>query len=206
MTAGTIYPVSQEFRIEFSPCEDRLILTAMRGGQDSVRILLTRRMVIVILQQLLKQLPRVTGLNQTPGAYWQEVLRMSHQQAMAAKQQSDQAAARRRSAAAATSTTSTPDQTPEPPPLYLATELTLQPRDDGLVLAFKGLPLPKALTVPSPHEPVLAAPLQTDHVHQLLRLLIDKTQAAQWRLPVDLPWLETPQPDTTRPGLSSKIH
>jgi hypothetical protein len=204
MSQTTTYPISQQFRIEFSPYEDRLILSASRGSQGPVRVLLTRRMVMVILQQLLKQLPRVTGLNQTPAAYWQEVLGMAHQHAMESKKRSVKAVAKRRAAVAAPAPP--PDPTAEVPPIYLATELTLQARRDHLVLAFKGLPLPTAMTVPSAHEPVLAAPLQNDHVHQLLHLLIEKAQAAQWHLPVDLPWMETPQSDTSGPGLSSKSH
>ena len=82
----------------------------------------------------------------------------------------------------------------------------MQRRKERLLLAFKGLPLPEAMTIPSAHEPVLAVSLSLDHVHQLLHLLIRKAEMAQWHLPVDLPWLKTQQPDTTQPTLTSKLH
>jgi len=48
--------------------------------------------VIMVLQQLLSRLPELTGLDKTPGVYWQEVLQMAHQQAMQAKAAGDRAA------------------------------------------------------------------------------------------------------------------
>jgi hypothetical protein len=198
------YPISQQFRIEFSPHEDRLILTAMRGGQGQVRLMLTRRIVIVMLQQLLKRLPSLMGLDKTPAEYWRDVLEMAHQRAMEAKKQAPQAAPRPWAPAAERAAAV------DTPPLYLATGLVLQTRGAQLMLAFKGLPLPLPLSRPadtaSSHEPVLAAPLQIDHVHQLLHLLIDKAEAAQWHLPLNLPWLETMHPDAGEPGLASKNH
>src|SRR5690606_20882349 len=90
------------------------------------------------------------------------------------------------------------------PALYLATELTVQVDDRKLILAFKGLPMPKAMTEPSPHEPVFAMPLQPEHVHQLIQLLITKAQEAQWHLPLDLPWLQNPTPEST--SLGGSVH
>lgn len=217
--ATTQYPLTQQFSIEFSPYEDRLILTAERGGSEPARLLLTRRMVMILLRQVLQVLPRMMGLSQTPAAYWQEVLGMAHQQAMAAKQSAQPrmspaagnlaippAAPATYPVAPAPSPAAELGASPLIPPRYLATELTLQQRDGRLLLAFKGLPLPEAMTTPCPHEPVLAVSLTLDHIHQLLSLLIRKCEAAQWHLPLNLPWLKTQQPDTTQPALTSKLH
>jgi hypothetical protein len=88
----TVYPISQQISINFSPYEDRLILRTARGASVPATVLLTRRMVIMVLQQLLGRLPELTGLDKTPGVYWQEVLQMAHQQAMQAKAAGDRAA------------------------------------------------------------------------------------------------------------------
>lgn len=199
------YPISQKFNLEFTPYEDRLLLTAERQGHDPARVLLTRRMVMIILQQLLRQLPQITGLTQTPSDYWQEILRMDHQQAM------------HKHSEAATGTETKHSQHAKPSeaatapanldwPLYLATELNLQIREKELVLAFKGLELPGAWKTPLAHAPILAAPLKIEHVHQLLHLLIAKAQAAHWNLPVELPWMDENTLQEQRPGPMHTTH
>src|SRR5690606_1973248 len=112
---------------------------------------------------------------------------------------------------------STAEEAPEPPPaaapaaarpkklegaIYLATSLTTQTREGELIVAITGLPMPRAMTQPCEREPLFAIPLQVDHVHQLIQLLIDKSQEADWHLPVNLPWLESPsEPQATTLGL-----
>lgn len=186
------FPVSEKLTINYSPYEDRLIVKAPRRAAAPVTLLLTRRMTVLILQQMLSRLAELSGLGKTPAEYWQEVLQMTHQQAMASKVKADQTAKASSEAAAsaqpaAASTADAPDS------IYLATELTIQVKEQQLTLAFKGLPMPKAMTQAAPHEPVLAIPLQLDNVHQLIELLINRAAAAHWHLPVDLPWLSAEQ-------------
>lgn len=203
----TTYWLSQQFKITFGAYEDRLIVTANRGEHGPVNLLLTRRMVMIVLHQLLAKLGDLTGLSKTPAQHWQEVLQMAHQQAMQAKQDADQAAE-----PPVTDTQPTPADAAQaeaaavaaPPDLYLATELVVQLEDKQLTLAFKGLPMPKAMVTASAHEPVLAISLQADHVHQLIQLLITKSQEAQWHLPLNLPWLENPQSQPT--SLGTLVH
>src|SRR5690606_8946707 len=76
--------------------------------------------------------------------------------------------------------------------INLASKLTIQMREGELVLAISGLPMPRAMTEPCQREPLFAVPMQVDHVHQLIQLLIDRAQEASWHLPVSLPWLESP--------------
>jgi hypothetical protein len=203
------YPVSIQFNMHFSPYEDRLVLRAQRTDKREVHMLLTRRMVMLVLQQMLGKLPELTGLEKTPAVYWQEVLQMAHQGAMEAKATADRAMADERKAAAearsagfeleADDKESAP---PVPENLFLATELTTQISGEQLTLAFKGLAMPHAMVKPSQPEPLFAMPLQVDNVHQLIELLIAKCQEAQWHLPLELPWLETP--DAGNVGSKSK--
>src|SRR5690606_4030918 len=86
------YPLSTNINIVFSAYEDRLIVNAERPTHGPVHMLLTRRMAMIVLHQLLVKLPELTGLDQTPAEYWQEVLQMAHQKAMQAKRDTDKAA------------------------------------------------------------------------------------------------------------------
>ncbi|WP_151704842.1 hypothetical protein [Nitrincola alkalilacustris] len=214
-TAETTYPVSKQLNITFSPYEDRLILQADRGPHGRLCLLLTRRMVMLVLQQLLNKLPEMSDLDKTPSQYWQDVLKMSHQQAMDSKRENDETAREAASGSPETTSTQTEPAThtsdtdksamPDSPPLYLATELSLRHQDKELYLAFKGLPIPQAMTHPCAHEPVLATPLQVEHVHQLLELLISKAQDAHWHLPVNLPWMDS-GPGPKGAVLTSQTH
>jgi hypothetical protein len=200
--ADVTYPVSKKLNINFSAYEDRLLVKAERLGIDDVTLLITRRMTILVLQQILSRLPELSGLDKTPAAYWQEVLQMSHQGAMEAKTRADKADAEHQAASAgagqAGGSADAPGEikaadAPETPDIYLATELTVQVSADRLTLAFRGLQMPDAMTKASQHVPVLAIPLSLDNVHQLIELFITKAREANWHLPVDLPWLESPK-------------
>lgn len=189
--------------ISFSAYEDRLVLRAERGEHGVVSVLLTRRMVMIILQQLLTGLPTLTGLSKTPAQYWQEVLQMSHQHAMQVKSDADKAKAQTPNVASQPQIQPQAQATSAHQAIYLATELTVQTGEKQLILAFKGLPMPQAMVTPSPHEAIFATPLQIDHVHQLLQLLITKSQEAQWHLPLELPWMESPVPQPESLSISS---
>lgn len=184
------YPISQKLNINFSAFEDRLIVRAERLGAEPVTLLFTRRMTILVLQQVLARLPELSALDKTPAAYWKEVLQMAHQQAMAVKTETDNA--EKQAKATASDPGGSAPAAPETATshIYLATELTVQLQKQRLTLAFRGLAMPDAMTHPSRHSPVLAIPLTVDNVHQLIELLIVKAQEAQWHLPVDLPWLQ----------------
>ena len=183
------YPVSKKLNINFSAYEDRLLVNAERIGIDDVTMLMTRRMTIRVLQQILSRLPELSGLNKTPAAYWQEVLQMSHQGAMEAKTRADKVQAEHKPLSA---------KPGEPSKgIYLATELTVQFSADRLTLAFRGLQMPDAMTKAAQHVPVLAIPLSLDNVHQLIELFITKAREAHWHLPVELPWLESPKAANT---------
>jgi hypothetical protein len=187
------YPVSQKLNINFSAFEDRLIVRAERTGAEPATLLFTRRMTILVLQQVLARLPELSALDKTPAAYWKEVLQMAHQQAMTVKTEADNAEKQAQAdtdvgADAAAPAANT--RGAESSQIYLATELTVQLQKQRLTLAFRDLAMPDAMTNPSQHVPVLAIPLTVDNVHQLLELLIVKAQEAQWHLPVDLPWLQ----------------
>jgi hypothetical protein len=192
------YPVSKKLNINFSAYEDRLLVNAERIGIDDVTLLMTRRMTILVLQQILSRLPELSGLNKTPAAYWQEVLQMSHQGAMEAKTRADKVEAEHKPLSAK------PDEPSKG--IYLATELTVQVSADRLTLAFRGLQMPDAMTKAAQHVPVLAIPLSLDNVHQLIELFITKAREAHWHLPVELPWLESPKAANTAADGSFRTH
>ena len=183
------YPISQQIKVSFSAFEDRLIIRARRMEAEPATVLLSRRMTLLILQQLLKQLTEMSELGKTPREYWHDVLQMSHQQAMQAKKVQDEAQAseaseeQKQDDALLVSDASLRDSD-----IYLATELTVQSRDKDLMLALKVLPMPDAMTQRTKHEPILAIPLQRENVHQMIELLMSRAADAQWNLPLELPW------------------
>lgn len=200
------FPLSTSLNIVFSAYEDRLVLRSRRVNREPVNVLMTRRMTLIVLAQLLANLPELSGLDKTPAQYWQEVLQMAHQNAL------ESGRSAQAGSDAETAEPPAAQQAPEPKPaarkkkpgkleggIYLATSLTMQLKDDQLVMAITGLPMPCAMTEPCEREPLFAIPLQVEHVHQLIQLLIDKAQEADWHLPVNLPWLESPSdaPATT---------
>lgn len=198
------YPVSQKLNISFSALEDRLIVHAERLQTDPVIMLFTRRMTILVLQQIIARLPELSGLTKTPAAYWQDVLQMTHQQAMQAKTEADKSAA---AASKAEGETKPKSPASSGQTIYLATELTVQLNtNQRLMLAFRGLRMPEAMTQSQQHQPVLAIPLTVDNVHQLIELLIIKCQEAQWHLPLDLPWLSPPEAPSAPVGGSVMQH
>lgn len=206
---STTYPLSDQISIAFSALEDRLVVRSHNSNGKVVWLLLTRRMTLVVLRQLLHQLHRISGLDKTPAQYWLDLLQMDHQQAMQNKSTTDEAAAEHsayteplaaaqmepRSKAKATPAGSVPKTTAEPLPqrdLYIATRISLENYPRYALLAFKGLPMPQAMTTPNAHLPVFAIRLDRDHLHQLIRLLTAKAKQAHWDLPVTIPWLEDP--------------
>lgn len=218
------FPLSTSLNIVFSAYEDRLVIRSKRVNREPVNVLMTRRMTLIVLAQLLANLPELSGLDKTPAQYWQEVLQMAHQTALESGR-SDRPEGT--GAQAASESTSEAAASPDPAAgagdvaaetsaaqaskaaakaggklegaIYLATALTLQRKDNQLIMAVTGLPMPCAMTEPCEREPLFAIPLQVDNVHQLIQLLIDKAQEADWHLPVNLPWLESPKegPATT---------
>ncbi|MCK7542780.1 hypothetical protein MLC59_01170 [Marinobacter bryozoorum] len=198
MSEQTSYPVGHQFSIGFNPIEDRLLLTTELKEAGTTTLLLTRRMVLLVLKQILDRLPALSGLDQTPANYWQEVLELSHQQAV---QQHQQEADRGRAQDTCAKAESSSNESTEPARageqryadisasrVFLATELNAQQARDRLQLAFKGLPMPESMLKNGQQVPVLALSLEATHAHQVLQSLIAQATKANWNLPVNLPW------------------
>ena len=211
--ADTSYPLSQRFSIHYSAYEDRLVLRATLRDGSPLMVLLTRRMVLILLQQILSRLPALAGLEKTPREFWAEVLQLGHQQALQEKTASDAKVAAKAPAQSDTESprpsTAVDDETdtdPQPAerkpvehPIWLATDLVIGNIDSGLTMAYKGLRMPGAMVEPSKTAPIVAIPLEVSHLHQLIHLLVEQSRRANWHLPLDLPWLEAPDdkvPDT----------
>jgi len=213
------YPVGHQLDIGFCPFADRLLLKARRMRRSDARLQITRRMTLLVLQQLLQQLSTMSGLDKTPIQYWQDVLRMAHEQAMAEKSRVDEQRAQSTVVNVPTDTVSGDrititghggeDQVrPVSPGVdeYLATDLAVKLSSDELLLAFRGVPVASPVSRAAEPVPVLAISLKSEHVHQLIRLLISTAAKAQWHLPVDLPWLDDPQPSKSVERPLSSTH
>lgn len=192
----TTFPLSESLNLAFSAYEDRLVMRSKRVHRDPVNVLMTRRMTIIVLSQLLANLPELSGLDKTPAQYWQEVLQIAHQNALASGRSSkaegaggDASSVQQEQSGPAKASAAKSGKAKGA--IYLATSLTMQRRDDQLIMALSGLPMPRAMTEPCEREPLFAVPLDVENVHQLIQLIIDRSQEAQWHLPLNLPWLES---------------
>lgn len=207
---STTYPLSDQISVAFSVLEDRLVVRSRNSNGQVVWLLLTRRMTLLVLRQLLHQLHRISDLNKTPAQYWLEVLQMDHQQALQAKQETDQKVAvsyegplpavqnsLNPPVVGSTSSDPVPVSKDQERALYIATAVQLENYPKYALLAFKGLPMPAAMTTPHSHVPVFALRVDRDHLHQLIHLLIVKAKEAHWELPMNLPWIESPAEQST---------
>lgn len=66
MSQQSTYPLCQQFSIGYSAYEDRLMLTTELPEAGHTTLLLTRRMVLLLLKQILNKLPALTGLELLP--------------------------------------------------------------------------------------------------------------------------------------------
>ena len=187
MSNSITYPLCQRFSLSYSSFEDRLILAADRPS-DSVKALLTRSITIKIMTNLLTHLPLFTQLDKMPRALWQEALNISHQQALNMEKETKQAFMQQYVQSKTFNVQQTSQNTASETKLFLVTEVQSQRKDNQLLLGFSGLPLPDALTIPQQHSPIFALALESQHLHQLLQLFLNKATEAQWNIPFDLPW------------------
>lgn len=192
-TSERTYQVSKSLNFNFDAVQDRLIIETHRGtGSEPIRVSLTRRMVIITLKQLLNHLQELAQLKQTPSQYWEEVLRMSHQQALHAHQSQSndgQAGSEKPESDVAKDTNQAISDTPVRFKSYLAYEVLAKPEQKKLILAYSGFDTSQSLTETST-EQIFATILEVEHIHQLIQLLIEKAHKAMWHLPVDLSWIE----------------
>ncbi|MGC9457525.1 MAG: hypothetical protein ACP5DC_08350 [Halothiobacillaceae bacterium] len=205
------YPLGRQLRLHFSPYEDRLVLKVTLAAGAERTILLTRRMVMLVLRQLLKSLPDMLGLEQTPHAYWRDVLEMEHRAAMTDPVETGGSAARDTSSRESAADDAAGDarqgtEEESTPSLYLATGVSAQRRNESLVLALDGLPLPDAMVNPSAHQALVAVVLEPRQLHQVLDLLVGQAEKANWHLPVDLPWMGDPEPLQAGPPEGVRTH
>ena len=190
MSSSVTYPLCHRFGLSYSAFEDRLILsTELPTGQ--VRVLLTRNIVIKMIKNLLTHLPTISKLDKTPHALWQEALSLSHQQAIQQHDQTQklQAATSLPSGPTTYNVNSDNNMATIETKLYLATDVNSQPQGQHLLLGLVGLAVPQAMLSASPHTPILALTLETQHLHQLLQMFLNKATEAQWNIPLDLPWM-----------------
>lgn len=181
MSEPTTYPICQKFSIGFSALEDRLLFSASTADAGTLRLLLTRRLVVMLLQQIIHNLLELSELKQTPAAFWQEVLQINHQQALQQKAVAEKTL----------EVDTTPVVAEEDAALFLVTGLTTQLKDGQLILAFNGLPMPEGMQQAAEFVSIVALKLTAENLHQLLQMLVAKAEEAAWHLPIKLPWLES---------------
>lgn len=194
---GLRYPVSAKLNITYNSVEDRLVVLVQRLKKGPARVLLTRHMTIVMLEQLLARLPEMSGFNKSAPQHWQDILQITHHHAMQSRAATEK---QNKAAAAAAGDEAERAAALAKAPTYLATGMTLGRRELRLLMALRGFLLPDSMTQQSPtHEPIMVIPLELEHVHQIIEVLMIRASEGHWRLPHELPWRKADPLDNDSP-------
>ncbi|WP_044407733.1 hypothetical protein [Thiomicrospira microaerophila] len=155
--SSTTFSIAEQLQIQYSEFEDRLIVVA-HLKQQQVKLLLTRRLAVPLVTQLVKWVPNDT----LSDLMSDEPLAPVASRSSPAQGQDG-------------STNTSP-----PAPMFLATKIDLQPKDEGFVVAFTGLSLPDAMINAQPHQPVFAIPFSQAKLGQFESLMRQQIEKAGW--------------------------
>ena len=183
------FPRAQHLTLGYSLLEDRvqmrLTLSEERGA---VVGWLPRRLVVGLAERLGEVLRRSHPATEGEPAA-DAVLALEHQAAHAALSgpaagEGDEAAEGDEPGEGA----ETPEA-PETPPAYLVTEARVEAREGHLLLGLLGHPMPTVFGVSGAAAPVAGLLLTREQAHELLRMLAEQADQAEWALPRRLGWL-----------------
>lgn len=195
---STTFPVAQSIDVGYDSIEDRLLLVGHTSDHGRRCLWLTRRLVrplVVHFARLLRTTSEEAGM--APDGYVNEILRMEHVRALESQAEAPPAEAADDSTdtpmddrASQADSVSSEEQAPH---LFFAVEVTLQLREDHLLLGFLGQPSPlpgsSANGDESIRQPVCALLLDRPSAHKVLALFCAKLQEADWGDDVHPDWV-----------------
>jgi hypothetical protein len=155
--SSTTFSIAEQLQIQYSEFEDRLIVVAQLKEQR-VKLLLTRRLAMPFITQLAKLKPSISpsDILVEPEAF---------------------------KPAGQSSSPLTKDNPPSDTnldPMFLATKIDMQPKEEAFVIAFTGLSLPDAMVKAQPHQPVFAIPFSDAKIGQFEQLMRQQIEKAGW--------------------------
>tara|TARA_E500000318_G_scaffold88124_1_gene85248 strand:+ start:10054 stop:10650 length:597 start_codon:yes stop_codon:yes gene_type:complete len=175
------FPSASKLDLGINLTEDRLVMVAHTAANGVRAMLLTRRMLVVLMDHYGKLLKQTSPAAKAQQKHQDEILQMEHIGALFSNN---------------TAGASAPTEQQQPASIafsleatYLVTEVTLQMNENHLVIGFSG----QQQQAPDGDEaavtPVAAFNLDRTNAHKVLALLNDKAREAGWGLDTLYPWL-----------------
>ena len=161
--------------------EDRLVMIAHTTANGARAMLLTRRMLVVLMDHYGNILGQTGPAAKAQLKHRNEILQMEHIGALFSGTE------QRTSASGEQQQPVSIELHPEN--VHLVTEVTMQMNGDHLIIGFSGQRQYTASGNESEVTPVAAVNLDRNHAHKVLALLNDKAREAGWGLDTLYPWL-----------------
>ncbi|WP_193171944.1 hypothetical protein [Nisaea nitritireducens] len=175
------FPSASKLDLGINLTEDRLVMVAHTAADGVRAMLLTRRMLVVLMDHYGNLLKQTSPAAKAQQEHQDEILQMEHIGALFSNN---------------TASESAPTGQQQPAPIafsleaaYLVTEVTLQMNENHLVIGFSGLRLHASSGDDATVTPVAAFNLDRTNAHKVLALLNDKAREAGWGLDTLYPWL-----------------
>lgn len=169
------FSLVHQLQLQYSPFEDRLILSTHGHDARTIRLLITRRLALPLFERLL-------SFSQEAN-YWDEPLATQAPSAALDSQQAKhatQASARLEHETEHPAESATPALDDALAQMYLATQVHFEQQGEHLAVAFEGLVLPDAMQQPQLHVPVFAFQLNGADLHKITHLFNREMERARW--------------------------
>ena len=179
------FPSASKLDLGINLTEDRLIMVAHTAANGDRAMLLTRRMLVVLMDHYGNLLKQTSPAAKAQQKHQDEILQMEHIGALSSN---------------TTASASAPTEQQQPASIefsldatYLVTEVTLQMNESHLVIGFSGQRQQVSSGDEATVTPVAAFNLDRTNAHKVLALLNDKAREAGWGLDNLYPWLNNSQ-------------
>jgi hypothetical protein len=179
------FPSASKLDLGINLTEDRLVMVAHTAANGVRAMLLTRRMLVVLMDHYGKLLKQTSPAAKAQQKHQDEILQMEHIGALSSNN---------------TASASAPTEQQQPASIafsldaaYLVTEVTLQMNENHLVIGFSGQRQQVSSGDEATVTPVAAFNLDRTNAHKVLALLNDKAREAGWGLDNLYPWLNNSQ-------------
>jgi len=173
------FPSASKLDLGINLTEDRLVMVAHTAANGVRAMLLTRRMLVVLMDHYGNLLKQTSPAAKAQQKHQDEILQMEHIGALFSN-----------------STASASDEQQQPASIafsletaHLVTEVTIQMNENHLVIGFSGQRQQASSGDEPPVTPVAAIHLDRTSAHKFLALLNDKAREAGWGLDNLYPWL-----------------
>ena len=175
------FPSASKLDLGINLTEDRLVMVAHTAANGVRAMLLTRRMLVVLMDHYGKLLKQTSPAAKAQQKHQDEILQMEHIGALVSNSTAGASAPteQQQPASIALSLEST----------HLVTEVTLQMNENHLVIGFSGQRQHASSSDEAAVTPVAAFNLDRTNAHKVLALLNDKAREAGWGLDNLYRWL-----------------